>query len=125
MQPVKSGNMQLLNFVLDTQAPVGPSTVLDPGSDTGTFNNDNITNDNNSTTTPSNAPVFDVGTATNPIAAGSTVSLYRTPVNPDGTAIVGGAAGAGQYADEHGWRGRADRRHQPAASRRCCRRPEC
>ena len=56
----ETGNMQLLNFVLDTQPPAGPSTVLDPGSDTGTFNNDNITNDNNSTTKPSNAPVFDV-----------------------------------------------------------------
>ena len=53
------GNMQLLNFVLDTHA-AGAPTALDPVSETGTFKNDNITNDNNSTTKPSNAPVFDV-----------------------------------------------------------------
>ena len=84
----ETGNMQLLNFVLDTQAPAGPSTVLDPGSDNGTFNNDNITSDNNSTTKPSNAPVFDVGTATNPVPVGATVQLFRTPVNADGSPIT-------------------------------------
>ena len=41
------GNMQLLNFVIDTQAPTAPAPTLDPVSDTGTFKNDNITNDNN------------------------------------------------------------------------------
>ena len=80
----ETGNMQLLNFVLDTQPPPGPSTVLDPVSETGTFKNDNITDDNNSTTKPSNAPVFDVSG----VEPGSTVQLYRTPVNADGTPIV-------------------------------------
>ena len=52
--------------------------ILDPASDTGTFNNDDITQDNNGNPYP--APVFDVGTVAKPIAATETVELFRAPV---------------------------------------------
>ena len=55
--------------------------------------------------------ILDVGTTANPVPAGATVQLYRTPVDP--AASGHGHGGAGQHADEHGWRGREDRRHQP------------
>ena len=49
---------------INTTPPATPPTpILEANSDTGAFNNDDITKANNSTATPSNAPVFDVGTA--------------------------------------------------------------
>jgi hypothetical protein len=58
----ETGNLQLMTFTLDTQAPTPPAPALDPGSDTGTFNNDNITNLNNSTATAT--AVIGLGTVT-------------------------------------------------------------
>ena len=87
--------MQLLNFVLDTQAPAAPSTALDPVSDTGTFNNDNITNDNNLDDQDAvellrvfrwvGVPLQQRRLA---LSGRATVQLFRTPVNANGTPIV-------------------------------------
>jgi large repetitive protein len=60
------------------QADPPASPRLEPGSDTGTFNNDQITQDNNGQPFP--APVFDAGTAANPVEANATVELFRAPV---------------------------------------------
>ena len=59
-----------------TPPGTAPAPVLDANSDTGASNSDDITQDNNSTLFPS--PVFDVPSAED----GTTVQLYRTPVNP-------------------------------------------
>ena len=71
---------------IDATAPVAPRPFqLDPASDTGTFNNDNYTKDNNGNPYP--APVFDLYG----IEANATVKLYRaTIVNgiPTGAVLV-------------------------------------
>ena len=81
------GNMQLLNFVLDTQAPTAPRTALDPVSDTGTFNNDNITNDNNSPAPPGNSydAVSNFSLLSNPTPNGVWSYFYEQPA---GSALI-------------------------------------
>jgi hypothetical protein len=54
--------------------PAAPTSIaLDPSTDTGTFDNDDITRDNNSVASPTNAPLFDVAG----IEPGATVELFR------------------------------------------------
>ena len=77
----ETGNMQLLNFVLDSQAPTAPAPTLDPVSDTGTFNNDNITNDNNAPVPPGNSydAVSNFSLLSNPTPNGVWSYLYEQP----------------------------------------------
>ena len=80
-----------------TPAATPPTPILEANSDTGTFNNDDITRANNSTAKPSNAPVFDIGTAAtsttlppNPVPPNSVVQLYRTQLlDALGNPVVG------------------------------------
>jgi hypothetical protein len=67
----------VINTALPTPDPA-PTPILDPLSDSGTSNNDRITQDNNGSSYP--APIFDVGSTTSPIAATETVELFRAPV---------------------------------------------
>ena len=62
--------------IIDSVAPAIPGLALDPASDSGTFNNDKVTNHNNSPS-PGNAPVFDVGGTIEPNAI---VKLRRNGV---------------------------------------------
>ncbi len=93
---------------VDLAANVGPSTVpgndvtidtipplpnppaapvLSPASDTGTFNNDQITEDNNSAKFP--APIFFAGDKTGfAVEPNDSVELFRAPVNT-ATGLVG------------------------------------
>jgi hypothetical protein len=64
---------------LETTPPAPTSIKLDPSTDTGTFNNDGITMDNNSVASPTNAPLFDV----TGIQPGATVELFRNAVLVD------------------------------------------
>ncbi len=79
--------------ILATPPGTPQAITLDPTADSGTFNNDDVTNFNNSVANPSNAPLFDV---TN-VAAGLTVELFR------GTKLVNttasGAGGLVKVAD--------------------------
>ena len=77
--------MPTTSVTILTVTPAAPLTIqLDPTSDTGTFNNDSITRDNNSVANPTNAPLFDI----TGIQSGATVNLYRNGV------IVGTIANA-------------------------------
>ena len=68
--------------------------TLDASSDSGSLNNDQITNDNNSNNNP---PLFDI---TN-IEPNDIVNLYRTPgtVNAQGAVHGERAGGARQHPD--------------------------
>ena len=55
-----------------------PAPDLEAGSDSGTFNNDNITQYNNGNPYP--APIFDIGTAQQPVDKAATVELFRAKV---------------------------------------------
>ena len=81
-----SGNISLpsnaVKVTIASKAPLAnPPTAptLEAQSDTGTFNNDRITEDNNSTKFP--APIVDAGTSSSPVQTNVTVRLYRTPAN--------------------------------------------
>jgi gliding motility-associated-like protein len=78
-----AGNSTTVSFFLDKTPPAAPSPPdLTAGSDSGTSNTDNITNDN--------TPTF-TGTA----EAGSTVTLYDT----NGTTVLGtGTATGGEWS---------------------------
>ena len=75
------GNMQLLNFVLDTQPPTAPAPALDPVSETGTFKNDNITNDNNAPVPPGTSydAVSNFSLLSNPTPNGVWSYFYEQP----------------------------------------------
>ena len=78
-------NIQGLQVIVDTTAPLVSTATLDPASDTGSSNSDKVTNKNNNPS-PGNAPVFDVtGVEPNGI-----VKLYRAPFNPV-TGVTGAA----------------------------------
>jgi subtilisin-like proprotein convertase family protein len=91
VQSLGSPNFTTLNgtgvvIQIDATAPIAPQPFrLDPASDTGTFNNDNVTEDNNGNPFP--APVFDLFG----IESNATVQLFRaTIVNgvPTGAVLV-------------------------------------
>ena len=77
ISPFTNSVTVIINTAKPTPEPA-PTPVLDPLSDSGTFNNDKITQDNNGNPYP--APVFDVGRTLSPIAATETVELFRAPV---------------------------------------------
>jgi len=104
------GTVQLLNFVLDTHAPVAPAPALDPVSETGTFNNETSPNDNNSTIAPvAPAPVFRRRHDNQPGSAGRhravvpTLVTHGTPIfRADGTARRRSASsGTGYRVHDH------------------------
>ncbi len=75
-----SGNMAEFTFVFDPPPPPPTAIVLDSTTDSGTFQNDQYTNFNNSAVAPaaSNAPLFDVsGIVTPPSTGNTTVVLLR------------------------------------------------
>ena len=90
-----AGNIGIVSapytVVIDTDGPQADPPAhpaLEASSDTGTFNNDQITQDNNGLPYP--APIFDAGTLANPVEQGATVALFRAPVvnNVVGAAVL-------------------------------------
>ena len=74
------GNIATYTFVVNGPPPAPTSVTLDPLSDSGTFNGDDYTFDNNSTDHP--APVFDVtGIQASALAPASVVLLRATETN--------------------------------------------
>jgi subtilisin-like proprotein convertase family protein len=81
------GNMAVFEYTLDTGAPAGPAAVdLQPGSDAGWKNDDDLTNRNNTAGLP--APAFDVGSAATPVERGATVLLFRAVAGSPGSQVL-------------------------------------
>jgi|GEM_PF-561561 len=96
INPISAG----LQVTILATPPGTPQTlILDPSTDSGTFNNDKVTNFNNSVANPSNAPIFDVSN----VAPGLTVELFRgsTLVN----SVSSGSGGMVKVADTNAGNG--------------------
>jgi Bacterial Ig-like domain len=89
--------LESLEFRMLLTVPAAPSTPT-LVNDTGTFDNDDITNANNSAVSPapSNAPVFDVAG----VDPGASVVLYRNGMEVSQVAV--GAGGIATIADLNG-----------------------
>ena len=110
----KSAVLTPFMVTIDTTPPGGADADRPRGEQRHglQLNTDGITQANNSKASPSNAPIFDVGSVTQPARRRG----HRAAVPHAGrpaTLIPTRSNGARQHADEHPGRDGGDRRHQP------------